>query len=387
MSLSYATTLTRISQFLQDTGLATYDATELGMWLEDELKRISPYDPYLLDVIFQVESRTGTDVTGTASSLTDLVKLQFLAADATNEKVIHNTTDDTWAVVTGYTSTSVLTISKDIMDADETYEIFNKRCRNKKQIYIGDMPFYLWVESVEYPVGTERNFHLVSKDILEIDVDDATIKDSDSTLATLNKVDVLIRFAIPRVLCQLADLAGAVHTEGATGATTLQVKSFTDAQVVEVGELFNIADHRTTYIVTTELTLANQATTGSSLLFYPGLEAVASADGVITFVKSTLQPDHEEILADLVAARAKISDAERHHIQAIADLTTGRALLNTINKGGVGGVVPSGYAQYAGASIQVARELIATAKGEQADIIRRLRSLANPKTAKEYART
>ena len=310
--LDYATFLIRVSQFLQDTALATYDATELGMAIENELKRLSRYAPFLVDAIFQVESRTGVDTAGTASKLTDATKSQFLSTDPTNEKVVHNITDDTWAVVTGYTSASVLSISKDIMGSGESYEIYDKRCKNKKQIYLGAMLPYLWIEAVEYPMGTERNFFLVSRDIIELYVDDGTIQDSDSTLTTPNSVDVLVKFAQPQVLCQLTDLDGAVHTAGAVGATTMQVKSFTDAQVVEVGELFNIADHRTTYIVNTALTLANQATTGSELAFYPGLEAVTTADDVITFIESTLQPNHEDLLERMVISRAVQSDMIRN---------------------------------------------------------------------------
>ncbi len=98
MSLSYANVVTRVLQLIQDTASATYDTTEVGYWMEDELKRVSHYVPLFVDVIFQIESRYGTDVTGTASKLTDSVKAQFLAADATKEKVVHNITDDKWAV-------------------------------------------------------------------------------------------------------------------------------------------------------------------------------------------------------------------------------------------------------------------------------------------------
>ena len=74
MALSYANLTSRVLQFLQDTGAAIYDSTELGMWIEGGLKQLSRYSPVLLDVIYQVESRTGTDVTGAASTLTDATK-------------------------------------------------------------------------------------------------------------------------------------------------------------------------------------------------------------------------------------------------------------------------------------------------------------------------
>jgi len=162
MALSYATMLDRIERHLQDTGNAIYGLTELGDLIEDALKRIAEYDPVELDVIFKIETREGTEEAGTANTLTDTAKGQFLATDDDNEKVVHNTTDDTWAVVLTCTSTSILTLSADIMDADEEYEIYNKRCKNKRQIYIGDMPSYIRVVSVEYPVGTERNFSMAS---------------------------------------------------------------------------------------------------------------------------------------------------------------------------------------------------------------------------------
>jgi len=207
------------------------------------------------------------------------------------------------------------------MDANEKYEIYNKRCRNKKQIFIGDMPSYLKVESVEYPVGTMRNFSLISDDIIEIDIQNSLVLDSDTTLTNLNKVEVLVKFAIPHVLCQLTDLVGAVHTAGTTGATTMQIKSFTDAQVIEEGEVFTIANHRTTYIVTADLTLADQATTGSTLSFYPGLEAATVGDDVITFKKSSLRPTEENYLVRLVSARACISKSTSFYAQVNTAIT------------------------------------------------------------------
>ena len=309
MSLSYATFLTRVSQFLQDTALSTYDATELGYGIEGEIKRLSQKNPVLLDEIFQVESRTGTDTAGTASKLTDTSKSQFLAADATNEKRIHNTTDDTWATVTGYTSASVLSLSRNIMASGESYEIYNKRCWNKKQIYIGDMPAYLWVDYYpEYPIGTERKFIQVSRDIIELDVKDSAILDSDSTLSTLNEVDVLVRFAIPQVLCQLTDLDGACTAIEPVGETTLAVKSLSGSEIIEAGELLNIAGHRTTYIVATGVTLNAGA---GNIVVFPGMEAATVVDQVLTFKKSSLQPGEEDLLERMVASRAVQSDRIR----------------------------------------------------------------------------
>ncbi len=320
MARTYAQIEDVVQQMLQDTTLSTYDTTETGYWIEESLKEFSHYDPHLVPVLFQIESRTGSDTAGTASSLTDATKTQFLATDATDEKVIYNTIDKTWAVVLTRTSSSVMTLSADIMDSGEGYAIFNKRCWNNKQIYIGDMADYLWIDSVEYPIGQKRNWE-VFNDVLEIDVN--TVEDSDSTLTTLSNVDVLVRFAMPHRLCQLADLVGQTHTEAATGATTMQVKYFTDDQIIEMGDEFHIENHRAVYTVTTGVTLDLQTSTGKPISFFPGLEATAPAtehDSGITFTKSTLKPQHEELFCHLVAARAVLSDNITY--------------INAINKGG-----------------------------------------------------
>jgi len=309
MSLSYANLQDRVEQFLQDTTNATYDTTELGYAIETELDRLSRYSPCFVDVIFQVESRTGAETSGsTASLITDTTESQFLSTDPTNEKVIHNITDDTWAVVLTYTSTSVMTLSADIMDDDEEYEIYNKRCRNKRQIYIGDMPQYLWVESVEYPIGTERNFFQISRDVIELDVYDDTIQDSDSTLDPPNNVDVLVRFAMPHVLCQLTDLAGELSASAVAAATTIAIDGMGSTEVIETGGLFNLENQRTTYIVVSDITTSANAAT---VAFYPPLEAIGNDNDDITFVKSTLLPNQEDLLERMVISRAVQSDMVR----------------------------------------------------------------------------
>ncbi len=306
MSLSSANILDRIEQLLQDTSNATYDVTELGYWVEDELKRISRSVPLLIDVIFQIESRSGTDATGTASKLTDSSKTQFLTADATKEKVVHNTTDDKWAVVTARDSSSVLSLSRDIMSTGDSYEIYNKRCRNKRQIFIGDMPSEYWdhVVAVEYPIGTERNFKKLGE-VIELEVYDATIQDSNSTLTNLGRVDVLVRFAVPQILCQLTDLAGELTAAPAEGDTSVSVDGLGSTELIEIGDQFTLENHRSLYIITVAVTTSGNAAT---LTFYPPLEAAAADNDDITFRKSTLTPQLEEILCQRVAARAMLSN-------------------------------------------------------------------------------
>ena len=302
---TYAEIQTLVLQMLQDTGSATYDTTELGYWIEESLKEFATYKPHLVPVVFQIESRTGTDTAGTASSLTDTTESQFLTTD-TVEKVIHNTTDDTWAVVEAWSSTSVATLNADIMDSGDNYEIYNKRCWNRRQIYIGDVTDYLWVDSVEYPIGHKRNWTIYN-DVLEIDV--AYVEDSDSTLSPLNSVDVLVRFNKPHRLNQLTDWSGETNANGVKGDTTIAIDGMGSTEIIERGDEFHIQYHKALYTIMKDVTTSANAAT---ITFYPGLEAASTDNDDIEFVKSTLSPSDEEVFAQLVSARTVLSDAIRH---------------------------------------------------------------------------
>jgi len=351
MSRTYAQIQDLVEQMLQDTGAATYDTTETGYWIEESLKELAQYDPHIVEVVFQIESRTGTDTAGTASSLTDTSEAQFLSTDPTDEKVIHNTTDHTWAVVLGYTSTSVLTLSADIMDDGENYKIYNKRCWNEKQIYIGDVTDYLWIDSVEYPIGTKRNWKVYGE-VLEIDV--TIVEDSDSTKTDLPNVDVLVRFAKPHRLCQLTTLSGELTADESKGDTTIAVDGLAPATgEVEIGDEFHLENHKTLYAITSATTLSGGA---GDITFYPGLEANAAENDDITFTKSTLKPQHEELFCHLVAARAVLSDNIRH--------------INEIPKGGA-----NAWSDY-------------QAWGERklAEVLGKLERLSPPRTKRIYPR-
>jgi len=305
MSQSYANIQDKAEQYLQDTANGVFDTTDIGHTIENELKNFSQFRPALVDVILQIESRYGTVSATSSSNLTDTSKSQFVSGDATNEKVVHNTTDDTWATISAYTSSSVLALNKDIFVSGDQYEIYNKRCRNKRQIYIGDMPSYLSVKEVEYPIGRRRNFSIISEDIIEIDIYDSRVQDSNSTLSTLNSVDVLVKFAMPQVLCQLTDLSGELSAGASAGATSINIDAMGSTETIEVGEMFTLENHRTTYIITASTTLAANE---GDISFYPSLEAAVVDNDDITFVKSTLQPNHEDLLERMVTSRAAQSD-------------------------------------------------------------------------------
>ena len=322
MPRDYASFTTLITQKLQSAGTADFSVSEVDNQIEECLKEYAIYRPHLVEMVFKLESRTGTDVTGTASKLTDTVEAQFVAADADEEKVVHNTTDNTWAVVTAQDSTSVLSISANIMAANEKYELYNKRCWNRKQIYIGDLYQSPEIDSVEYPRGSRRNWKLYG-DVLELDVDNATIPDSDSTLTTLADVDVLVRFRRPHVLSQLTDWVGKLAATAAAAATSISATSLQSAGTIEEGEELYIENMRSLYVVTAAATIA---TNTALISIYPGLEAaVASTAWTFTIRKSSLAPQDEDVLADLVAARLAINKAPL----AIREVTASISILAT----------------------------------------------------------
>ncbi len=291
-------------QIYQDTGNAVAGTVEWDYWIAEGLKKFSTYRPHIVDVIFKLESRFGDDVTGTTDKLTDSVKSQFLASDATDEKVVHNVTQNTYAVVTAQDSTSIYSISKDIFSANEAYRIYNKRCTNNRQIYIGDVIDYLWIDSVEYPIGTKRNWKVMDE-VLEFRVD--LIPDSDTTLDRLPDVDVLVRFVKPHKMFFIAaTTTGRVATT--TTAGTLSVSAGTlGAGSILAGDEFHLENQRFVYTVTADTAITSNTATIS---FFPGLDTDApNTTDVLTFRTNTLKPQDEEIFGRLIASRAAMSNA------------------------------------------------------------------------------
>lgn len=302
---TYAEMTTMILQMLQDTVPDTYDSTETGFWIEESLKDIdfNTAFPHYVDVRFKIESRKGNDTAGTPDSLTDATKVQFLSGDA--EKVVFNITEKTWAVIETNSSTSVNTLNIDIMNSGDNYEIYNKRCDNEKQIYIGDVTDFLWVESVEYPIGVKRNWKLLKgNSVLEISKD--TVLDSDPTLSPLNAVDVLVRFAKPQRLLQATDGVGETTSNGVKGDTTIAVDGLETTGTYERGDEFHMQHHGALYTLTADVTLTAGAGT---LAFTPPFEAAVTDNDDITLIISTLLPHQEVIFAKFVAAKTVLSDS------------------------------------------------------------------------------
>lgn len=307
MSRSYSAMTSLVTEKLQSSGTVDFSASEVDNQIEETLKEVSTIRPHLAEVVFKIEGRYGNATATSPDNLVDTAKGQFVTGD--EEKVIHNKTDNKKAVIISFSSTSQIGIAPDIMEQGEHYEIYNKQCSNHRQVYIGDMPEYNGIHSVEYPIGMRRNFKLYGR-VLEIDV--ISIPDTNANTAVVNSLpdeDVLVRFKMPHQLSQLTDWEAVVAASAVVAATIISGSAFQSDGTIEIGSEFNIENHRSTYIVKSETTISSNTV---AISFYPPLEAVANTAAVLTFRKSSLEPDLEEIFADLAAARLSINKAPKY---------------------------------------------------------------------------
>ena len=188
----------------------------------------------------------------------------------------------------------------------------------------------------------------------------------------------------PHRINQMTDLAGAIDLPGdtyAAGDTTIHVDGLQATATIPVDTEFTIAGIQGVYRLTTAATIASSE---GDLTFFPGLlEAVA--DGVaVTFEQSTLDPILEDLFINYVAARVAVSKSAKYLqqintaltamtatttalgkvtaevAQAIADLDSGRSLINAVN---VGGKPQTEYVNYAVAGVGNAQGYISEANG------------------------
>ncbi len=330
MAKSFATLINEVQSDLGDDTI-TYTDAKVTVMLEKSIKTVSDYVPHVMMHSFDLESRTGTATTDTNGALVDS-SAQFVDVVDIG-KVIYNTTDNTWAVVTAFVSTSELTLSKDIMvDGDEDYQIFNKGCWNSKQINIEDVTDYIGADrgvvAVEYKTQKStgntgstldtRNYRnwTVEGDILTVDID-FTPPDSSTSGAD---IEVFVWFNKRQRVSQLADLAGTVNGTPAAGATTFTIAAVgSGTDVIAEDTLFTVAGVRGTYKMKYDLTLSGG---GGAIIFWPGLESAPSNGAIVAFVGSTLSKSLEKLVVEMAAAYSALS------LQANAIPKGGQAVFN-----------------------------------------------------------
>jgi len=303
-----------IESILDDTSNATWSAARLGLLLDDAITEVSEAIPYIMRDTYQIESRTGTASSTSSGNLVDATKSQFVSGDT--GKVVYNTTDHTWAVIETVTSGTTVALSADIMASGEGYEIYNKGCWSKKQINISNSSDFLKVLYAVYPVdrqlyttpSNKRNVTLYDQNkILELDIDYV----EDSGISTSFK-DVDVFFARQHKLNPNVDLGGQANAEIAAAATSATIKTLTDADsYVYKDTLFTVAlasgiSSRYTYRVLADAAIS---TNTAAISWFPAMEAVVAADAVVTFIGSTLTPELERIVVQIVAGEALMSES------------------------------------------------------------------------------
>lgn len=280
-----------------------FSDTEFGYALDDALREFSQYIPHLIAQPYKLEYRTGTDTAGTASYLTDTTESQFASTDATLYKWVLNTTDNTWAVVTSYSSTSALGLSSDIMDSGESYELYNQDCTDHKSIRIDDSQAdYLNIDHVEWPRGTRRNF-TITGNVLTLDIASDPVSTDD--------LYVWVYVNYPHFITDLTDLAGAVNNASgyAAGSTSMILDGLQSSGTIEQGQEFTLVGSRNVYRVTTDATIATNAAT---IYFFPALDVTIANDTVVTFIKTTLTQPTEQLVTELAAAKAALNKPLEH---------------------------------------------------------------------------
>lgn len=211
----------------------------------------------------------------------------------------------------------------------------------------GLLPFVEYdPESGSDPTDYRRNFEGLTRDVIRLKLDTAPAGGEALHLYLLKK-HILVNVGT-------TDLAGAVKTLAAAGASSLALKLLGTGFIAEDTKL-TIAGDSTVYAVTAKATIAASEATVS---IYPVLAVEAAVDAVVTLAEptSSLSTTEERILADMVAARAAIN-VSRKYIGAI-NVGSGRS----------------------------GPEMLAWGQNKLADVYRQLRGIAQPTTFKEYPR-
>tara|TARA_Y100000310_G_scaffold302941_1_gene340800 strand:- start:3759 stop:4847 length:1089 start_codon:yes stop_codon:yes gene_type:complete len=322
MPQTYVELRDNVEAILQDGGISpagtasnqTFATAELDLVISDALRDIASIVPNVAKVSYSIESRFGQVSSTSASNLVDTTKGQFTSGDV--GKVVYNATQKTWADIISFSNTAQVGLSKDIMSgANDAYKIFNKDCRNDKQINISDITDYIEVLEAEYPLGTKRQIVPVSSnpDIIELDMM-RSVPDSKALSAGVQPdTEVLVSLNKRHKVSKLTDLSGIVKTAALVAATSLAMSSLAGSETIESDQEFTIAGVRGIYWTTADTTLSSNTATVS---IYPPLESAAASALVITLRQSTLTPKIEGPVAQYIAGYAALSK-RRHYIDRV----------------------------------------------------------------------
>ena len=128
----------------------------------------------------------------------------------------------------------------------------------------------------------------------------------------------------------MADTAGALNADADKGATSIVVKSLTDAQTIKTGDIIKITGDNQQYVVTADYTVSGATT----MAIYPALKAAASEDAVVTVVlpsgsglaKNQCIAFHEHAFALAMAPLSTLGDGLGAEMATATDPVTGLTL-------------------------------------------------------------
>ena len=164
---------------------------ELDQHVNECLIGISERSPRIVREITYATNKSGKATSTSANHLVDATNAQFVAGDV--GKTVYNSTDETTAKITAYTSTSDVTLDTDIMASGESYYIFDTDCISAKELDISDIEDLIEVEKAEYPTRQDpQDFRDVSifGNIVRLNVDTVP-DDGDEIFLYCNKVHSL----------------------------------------------------------------------------------------------------------------------------------------------------------------------------------------------------
>ena len=312
---SFSTMVDLISQKLQDTGNSIWTDAELLLYMTEGLREISQKSPHIYMVEFLLESRQGSATSTSAGNLVDATNSQFVSGDV--GKIVYNTKDRTWAYITTFTSATTVALSNDIMASGEGYRIFNKNCNHQKELYLGDMPDWLWIDKIEFPVMEDLpryvRWEKRGKNVIRL----VTDEEPENTKNANAKKQVWVYFAMRHKLSQLTDLSAVTAASAgvAAAATSMALSGLQASGTIERGQEFTIANERSRAIYIVNANASVTANT-ASISFFPPIESSAASATVVTFESTSFPPQLEGIFADLVSGKAAMHKA-RTYINSI----------------------------------------------------------------------
>jgi len=310
----------RISQILEDTGNAIFaDATQIQPQLQDSLKELSYYDPWIVRVIKMAENsaKLGTKLTGHLGREIDLSDIDYIYIDKVEYPVGNfpptyknfqeynkmlfleidprpSSTEQENTSGTAQKLTGTVTFTSGSPSITGSGTSFTKELEVGYYISKSGSSNWYRVASITSDTALTLSINVASADT-----------GADTSGATRYWYQYVYIFCAKNhyVEATQTDFTGAIDAGAATGYADDTWQINVDALgtgVMPKDMLFTIAGTEGIYRITEEATIT---TNNATLKISPRLKGRATEDAVVTFFPSSLTPQLEDKLCDLTAAK------------------------------------------------------------------------------------